>query len=131
MAAASSERDGADGRARAARDRLLSQYPRSIEAAEARRAAFGPADDRDAIGARPGTVAVVIGAFVDATRARALAAAARAAGFPEAQVVSLGAGVAAVHTVRLGLYPHAAEARRAGEQAALALGVTYELTRAP
>ena len=46
-------------------------------------------------------------------------------------MVSLGAGVAAVHTVRLGLYPHAAEARRAGEQAALALGVTYELTRAP
>ena len=79
---------------------------------------------------RPGAAAVVIGSFVDPARARSLASAARAAGFADAKVVSRGQGLAAVHQVRLGVYPRSADARRAGEQAEQALGVTFELMRA-
>jgi len=43
--------------------------------------------------------------------------------------VSRGQGLSAVHLVRLGVYPRAADARRAGEQAEQALGVTFELMR--
>jgi len=129
-AAAMAERDGHDDDARRARERLLREYPRSIEAAAARRAVFSPRDPAGRGEARPGATAVVIGSFVDPARARSLAAAARAAGFADAQVVSRGKGLSAVHMVRLGLYPRAADARRAGEQAEQALGVTFELTRA-
>ena len=129
-AAALSERDGRDEAARKARERLLREYPRSIEAAAARRAVFSPAEPQSPDENRPGAAAVVIGSFVDPARARSLASSARAAGFPEAQVVSRGQGLSAVHLVRLGVYPRAADARRAGEQAEQALGVTFELMRA-
>jgi cell division septation protein DedD len=128
--AALADQVGQDDRARAARERLVREYPRSIEAAAARRAVFSPAESRAQAAGRPGATAVMIGSFVDPSRARSLAAAARAAGFAEAQVVSRGEGLSAVHLVRLGVYPRSAEARRAGEQAAQALGVTFELTRA-
>ncbi len=128
--AALAERDGHEDQAREARERLLAQYPRSMEAAAARLAVFAPANTQPAAETRPGAVAVVIGSFVDPARARSLASAARAAGFPDARVVSHGEGLAAVHTVRLGVYPRHAEARKAGEQAAQALGVAYELMRA-
>jgi tetratricopeptide (TPR) repeat protein len=130
--ARSAELDEAGGReeqARTARERLLREYPRSIEAAAARRSQFSPAS-RPAGRIRPGaSTAVVIGAFVDPARARALAAAARASGFTEAQVVSRGEGLSAVHRVRLGVYPGVNEARQAGAQAEQALGVTFELAR--
>lgn len=129
-AAALADQVGQDERAREARERLLRDYPRSIEAAAARRAVFSPAEARTHIEPRAGAIAVVIGSFVDPARARSLAAAARAAGFAEAQVVSRGEGLSAVHVVRLGVYPRSAEARRAGAQAEQALGVTFELTRA-
>jgi cell division septation protein DedD len=127
--AALAERDGDESQARKARERLLADYPRSMEAAAARLAIFAPANAQPAQ-ARPGAVAVVIGSFVDPARARSLATAARAAGFPDARVVSHGEGLAAVHMVRLGVYPRHAEARKAGEQAAQALGIAYELMRA-
>ncbi len=129
-AAALAERDGHEEDARKARERMLRDYPRSIEAAAARRAVFSPADPRTLGEARPGAAAVVIGSFVDLARARSLAAAARSAGFAEAQVVSRGEGLSAVHMVRLGVYPRTGDARRAGEQAGQALGVTFELMRA-
>jgi len=129
-AAALAERDGHDEAARKARERLLREYPRSIEAAAARRAVFSPPGPQSVDENRPGATAVVIGSFVDPARARSLASAARAAGFSEAQVVSRGQGLSAVHLVRLGVYPRAADARRAGEQAEQALGVTFELMRA-
>jgi tetratricopeptide (TPR) repeat protein len=129
-AAALAEQVGQDDRARAARERLLRDYPRSIEAAAARRAVFSPAESPTHTLPRSGATAVIIGSFVDPARARSLAAAARAAGFTEAQVVSRGEGLSAVHVVRLGVYPRAAEARRAGEQAGQALGMTFELARA-
>lgn len=120
---------GREEPARKARQQLLRDYPRSIEAAAARRAEFSPAS-RPTVRARPGAAtAVIIGAFVDPARARALAAAARASGFADAKVVSRGEGLTAVHRVRLGVYPGAAEARQAGAQAEQALGVTFELAR--
>lgn len=125
--AALAERDGDENQARKARERLLADYPRSMEAAAARLAIFAPANAQPAAKTRPGALAVVIGSFVDPARARSLATAARAAGFPDARVVSHGEGLAAVHMVRLGVYPRHAEARKAGEQAAQALGIAYEL----
>jgi tetratricopeptide (TPR) repeat protein len=129
--AALAETQGHVDEARIARERLLREYPRSIEAAAARRAAFSPATPRASGRPRPGaSTTVVIGAFVDPTRARSLAAAARAAGFSDAEVVSRGEGFSAIHLVRLGIYPGVAEARKAGAQAEQALGVTFELSRA-
>ena len=113
-------------RARRARERLLRDYPRSIEAAAARLALARAADPP-----RASDVAVVIGSFIDRARARSLATEAKRAGFPGAQVVTRGEGLAAVHIVRLGTYPSHGEARRAGEQAAGALGVTYQIVRSP
>ncbi len=125
-AAALAERSKRPEQARRARERLLRSYPRSIEAAAARlalaRAAEAPGS---------GHVAVVIGSFLGAARARSLASEARRAGFPDAQVVTRGEGLAAVHIVRLGAYASHAEARGAGEQAARALGVTYQIVRSP
>lgn len=112
--------------ARRARERLLRDYPRSIEAAAARLALASAADSPGASG-----VAVVIGSFIDRARARSLATEAKRAGFPGAQVVTRGEGLAAVHIVRLGTYPGHTEARRAGEQAAGALGVTYQIVKSP
>jgi tetratricopeptide (TPR) repeat protein len=123
------DREGDEAGARKARERLLREYPRSVEAAAARRAVFTATGGRPQAEARPGASAVVIGSFADPARARSLAAAARAAGFAEAQVVSRGEGLAAVHLVRLGVYPRPADAQRAGEQAGQALGVTFELAR--
>jgi tetratricopeptide (TPR) repeat protein len=119
---------GKNDRGRKLRERLLHDYPRSMEAAAARLAIFSAADARP-VENRAGDVAVVIGSFVDQARARSLAAAARSAGFPEAQVISQGQGLAAVHSVRIGVFPSAGEARRAADQAEKALGVSAQLAR--
>lgn len=119
------DRAGRPGPARRARERLLQNYPRSIEAAASRLALATPAPET----AR-NLVAVVIGSFIDPARARSLATSAKRAGFPEAQVISQGSGLSAVHTVRLGTYARRADALRAGQQAERALGVTYTLARA-
>ena len=64
-------------------------------------------------------------------RARSLAEAARRAGFGSAQVTMVGEGAARLHIVRLGIYPSADAARRAGDEAARALGLTYQIVSAP
>lgn len=119
------ERANRPDEARRARERLLRDYPRSIEAASAR-AHLAAAAQRPGAG----TVAVVIGQFIDPSRAHALAAEARRSGFPNAQVITRGQGLAAIHVVRLGSYSSAAEARQAGELAVKALGVSYTVVRA-
>ena len=123
--AALAERADRQDEARRARERLLKDYPRSIEAASARAHLAASAQRPGA-----GTIAVVIGQFVDRGRARALAAEAKRAGFPNAQVITRGQGLSAIHVVRLGAYGNAAEARQAGELAVRALGVTYQVVRA-
>ena len=103
--------------ARQARERLLRDYPRSIEAARA--ASTPPPEVPEA---RPGRgVVVQIGVFTDPARARALAGTARRAGFTGARVVPHGRG----YQVRLGVYPTRAEAEKQGRAAARRLGVSY------
>src|SRR5262249_48874926 len=63
--AARAEREGHEDRARQARERLLRDYPRSIEAAAARLAVFAPGAPRAGAGGRAGAIAVVIGSFSD------------------------------------------------------------------
>jgi len=121
-----SERMGHADQARRARERLIETYPRSIEAAAARLAI---ATEQGAPG--QGAVAVVIGTFVDRARARSLASEAKRAGFPEAQVISHGQGLAETHVVQLGVFPRRVQAVEAGEQAAKALGVAYQVVKAP
>ena len=122
--AALSEAAGRHEAAERTRERLLMEYPRSIEAAAARRARLAVAE------AGGGPVAVVIGTFIDPARARSLAAAAERAGFSGVRVVTKGEGLAGVHSVRLGTYPDRGRAIAAGRQAERALGVTFEVTRA-
>jgi len=122
--AALAEAGGRVSEAQAARERVIQDYPRSMEAAAARR--IRPAGE--ATGS--GVVAVVIGTFQDAGRARSLAADAVRAGFADARVVTHGEGLAASHQVWLGTWPDAAKARAAGDQATRALGVAYELSPA-
>jgi tetratricopeptide (TPR) repeat protein len=122
--AALADRLGRPDDARRARERLVADYPRSIEAAAARPALVLP-------GREGGGFSVVIGTFIDPGRARSLASEARRSGFSRAEVVTQGKGLAAVHSVRLGLYPSREAARQAGEQAARALGVAYQTAKAP
>jgi tetratricopeptide (TPR) repeat protein len=113
--------------ARRARDRLRRDYPRSIEAARVAlpEPAPAPAPGSD------GTVAVQIGAFADPERARSLAESAQRAGFPAAQVIVRGEGETRMHFVNLGVFGTREEANRAGERAAAALGVTFQVIRFP
>ena len=106
-------------------ERTARDWPRSIEAASARVAllAGGPP------GAE-GPLTVTIGTFLDPARARSLANEARRAGFPNAEVVTEGEGLAAVHEVHLGRYSDPRQAERAGQQAGLALGVTWQVSPA-
>lgn len=122
--AALQEAAGHSAVAERARERLLKEYPRSIEAAEARRARLAASAEGT------GNFAVVIGTFLDPARARSLASTAQRAGFENARVETRGEGLAAVHSVWLGTWSDPNKARAAGEQAARALGVTWELTRA-
>jgi len=124
--AALAEAAGKTTLARHSRDRLLAEYPRSIEAASVR---VNVVQAPPTSGA--GGFAVVVGSFVDPARARALASEARRAGFAQAQVVTRGSGLTAIHIVRLGTYPQSSAARRAGDQATRALGVAFEIVRAP
>lgn len=122
--AALQEAAGHSAVAERARDRLLKEYPRSIEAAEARRARLTASAEGT------GNFAIVIGTFLDPARAKSLATTAQRAGFEDARVETRGEGLAAVHAVWLGTWSDPNKARAAGEQAARALGVTWELTRA-
>lgn len=107
------------------RERLLRQYPRSPEASRetALPSPAAPAPSR--------MVAVQIGAFLDRARAERLADAARRAGFAEVQVMRRGSGPAALFSVVIGRYADAELARRDGERAAAALGVTWQAIPRP
>src|SRR5262245_5220972 len=111
--------------ARRARERLRREYPRSIDAALASLPA--PAAPPPAAG--DGQMSVQIGAFADRARARTLAESARRGGFPDAAVTVRGEGDARMHVVTLGVFASREEARSAGERAAGALGVTYQVVR--
>jgi cell division septation protein DedD len=74
---------------------------------------------------------VLIGAFRDPDRARALAASARRAGFATAQVTTRSDGGVRSHAVRIGPFASADEARRAGRRAADSLGVSFQIVSAP
>jgi tetratricopeptide (TPR) repeat protein len=113
--------------ARKAAARLRRDYPRSIEAA---REALPPAAAPPAP-AQGGSVTVQIGAFADPARAQSLVESARRGGFANAAVIARGEGDARMHVVTLGVFGTREEARQAGERAATALGVTYQVTRFP
>lgn len=123
--AALAERAGHPQPARDALERIAREWPRSIEAASARvaLAAGGPA-------ATDGPLTVVVGSFLDPARARSLANEARRSGFPNAEVVTRGEGLAAVHEVRLGNFSEARQAESAGQQAGRALGVAWQVVKA-
>jgi DedD protein len=122
-AAALQQRMGRADRAAQLAQRLLELYPRSAEAASARRAEAVAAATSDVRGG----VAVQIGAFADAAKARELAERARRAGYPHAQVIVLGRADGQSHVVRLGVYATRAEATAAGVRAERALGTDYWL----
>lgn len=120
------ERLGRTDLARRAGSRLRRDYPRSIEAA---RVSLEPAVAAPA--SANASVMLQIGAFADAERARTLAESALRGGFTSAQVIVRGDGDARMHVVTLGVFSTREEATRAGERAAAALGVTYQVSRYP
>ena len=109
--------------ARKSRARLGKEFPGTIEAA--RLGAVSTALPA------AGEVAVQIGAFTDAARARSLADAARRAGFGEASVSERRSadGRNAVWIVRLGRYPNREEARLAGERVQRLVGVGWQVEK--
>ena len=131
-----------------ARERLLRDYPRSIEAARAAlapaSAAAAPVPQQGASAStsprprRPapapvslqGPLAVQIGAFGDPARAQALAERARRAGFTSVRVAEVSESGTTLHAVRFGLFATAEDARAAGERAARALGVPCRVVSA-
>jgi cell division septation protein DedD len=122
LAALAHARGDAD-RERRAHDRLVREYPASMEAAEARiELARVPAADHP--------VWVQIGAFGDPEHARALADAARRAGLGEASIRAPGAG-GGLHVVMLGPYRSEDEARRGAAQASERLGIAARIARTP
>lgn len=121
--AALAERLNRGDEARKARARLAKEYSGTLEAARlAARPAVTPA---------AGEVAVQIGAFTDAVRARALAESARKAGFAESAVHERRSadGKSTVWVVRLGRYPSREEARLAGERVQRSLGVGWQVEK--
>ncbi len=109
-----------------ASERLMRDWPASFEAARARARESAVVPVASAEG---GTVSVQVGAFADPDRARALADAARRAGFGGARVVAVRGDAATMHVVRIGDFPSLTEAQRAGEKAAQALGVAYRVVK--
>lgn len=107
--------------ARKARQRLASDYPRSLEAARLAAAPAAPAAG--------GPVGVQIGVFGDRERAATLAREARRAGFPGVQVIERrGDGARpTLWVVKLGTWPTRAEANAAGDRAQRALGVGWQV----
>jgi tetratricopeptide (TPR) repeat protein len=107
-----------------ARARLLAAYPASMEAAMADAAI----SDAAAAVSPSGAVALEVGRFASASRAKSLAARATRAGFPDAKVVGRGGEASRVYAVLLGSYPDRAAARKAQAVAARQLGLNARLT---
>ncbi|NOT34097.1 MAG: hypothetical protein HOP12_08000, partial [Candidatus Eisenbacteria bacterium] len=123
--AAAYEKDA--GRTRASsklREQVVRDFPRSVEATSAREALAAPAASHPAPQER-GRFAIEIGTFNNPARARSLVAAAKAAGFRDARVVTKGEGVGALHHVWLGSFLDSKRAESAGDAAGQALGVRW------
>lgn len=95
-----------------ARERLLRDYPRSMEAAKVSRA-----------GVAASGAAVELGPFPSEPRAHAVADQARRAGFASARPATRGEGSRRTYLVRLGEFESDAEAQQAAERARRELGV--------
>jgi len=107
---------------RLARQRLLEDYPRSIEAARIGLKA-GPF--------RAALPAVELGPFPTEPEAHATAERARAAGFSDPHPVTRGASGALVYVVRLGTFPNASAAKAAADRARRELRVQARVVAAP
>jgi tetratricopeptide (TPR) repeat protein len=127
-----------------ARDRLVRDYPHSIEAIRASAASQAPepavaparpssgaAEPRAATPRAGGPFALQIGAFSDLHRARDLADAARRAGYERVRVASLGDPSANLYVVQVGLYATPEAAREAGARARRMLNVPWRVVTAP
>ena len=109
--------------ARRAHERLLREYPASMEAAALRLADGSPPEPL-----RP--IAVQLGAFAEPARAQALADAARHAGLGEVRVVERSQGGMMLRVVLLGPFAREADARRMAARAAERLGVVARVVSA-
>jgi tetratricopeptide (TPR) repeat protein len=107
-----------------AAERLLREYPNSMEASRFVQRVVAPPSAQ-------GHIAVRIGAFSDEARARSLAAAARRAGFAEVRVIPPTGTGAPLYIVRLGPYGDPDQARKQAERVAELLGVIPELIQTP
>ena len=132
---------------RRARERLAKDYPRSIEAVRAVRAAASGAARTSRPASRPPApattrlapppvaaqvpLAVQIGVFREEARARELAERARREGFGPARVAALTDAGGKLFAVRVGVYATAEDARSAGDRLGRALGVSWRVVRVP
>ncbi|MGH7743037.1 MAG: SPOR domain-containing protein, partial [Candidatus Eiseniibacteriota bacterium] len=115
---------GDTDRQRRANERLVREYPASMEAAEARiEVARAPAATQQ--------VWVQIGAFGAPENARTLAESARRAGLGECTLRRSGESGQGLNVVLLGPFRSEDEARRAAAQASERLGVAARLARTP
>ena len=110
--------------ARRAQERLVRDFPASMEAAAARLAAGTPPEALRA-------VSVQIGAFADASRARALADIARHAALAPVSLVQRSDAGVRLHIVLLGPFAREGDARRVAVQASERLGVAARVVSAP
>ncbi len=115
-----------DDVARRARERLLREWPSSLEAVRMRSALAAEAPTP---APTAGATRVQVGAFASEPRARALAGLARREGFAGAQVTERREGATVTWIVTVGDFPSADEARKAGERASEKLGVAYRLVK--
>ena len=115
-----------DEDARRARLQLAQKYPASLEAA---RLAASPVPAPPQLPGAIATRSVQIGVFSERSRALALVDAARRAGFPDTGATerALSEGRPPEWVVRLGRFANADVARRAGEKAERALGVSWKV----
>ena len=132
--------------ARRAQQKLVRQYPHSMEAMRAglvpaaapaprvpKPARIGAAVSRPAPppAAVQGPFSVQIGAFREPDRANALAASARRAGFGPVHVTAIEDAVGRLFAVRVGVYATAEDARSACARIGPALGVACRIVSAP
>jgi tetratricopeptide (TPR) repeat protein len=132
--------------ARRAQQRLIEQYPRSVEAMRAELAPAAASVPRapkpprsGAAVSRPapppaavqGPFSVQIGAFREPNRANVLAASARRAGFGPVRVSAIEDAGGRLFAVRVGVYATAEDARAACARVGPALGVACRIVSAP
>jgi tetratricopeptide (TPR) repeat protein len=113
-----------DVEAQRAAERLLREYPKSMEAARFRQRVVTPPSTQ-------GGFSVRLGAFSEEARARSLAGAARRAGFADVRVIPPGGAGAPLYVVRLGPYADPDQAQKQAERVAELLGIIPERIKSP